>query len=1494
MKNWFSMALGLSLLNGAMTSALAFQSPEQPPLANYDKRKVNAVAPPTALANPQQAAAASQLEGRVNGLRYSRHEQLGTPRFLSAARGFLTGAAGVGKGMRQASVDAVPASDPYRVFKAFVNEHATLFNHDAKAFDDSVVKVDEVTAHNGLRTVIWQQQLDDLPVYGGLFVGHLTKKQELVSLSDRFVPNLEQASSAIAGRDDLVNSPPVTAESAIRFAAANLGEDANEVSPSSLSAAEGVKQKQSFASPRLRGESHVQLVWLPVDGSLELCWQVILTARVRPEMYLTLVSARTGEVMVRRCLTAYISDASYRVYPSDSPSPFSPGHPNPSAAQPPTTNRTLVTLSALNTNASPSGWINDGDNETVGNNVDAHLDRNDDNDPDLPRPQGNPTRVFDFALNLSQSPTAYGNAAVVNLFYWNNFAHDKLYELGFTEAFGNFQQDNFDKGGEDNDRVSADAQDGGGVNNANFSTPPDGFPGRMQMYVFDGPNPDRDGDLDAEIMLHEYGHGVSNRLLGGGEGIYELQPAGMGEGWSDFYGLSLLSQPADNPRATYATGGYATYNFFGLVENYYYGIRRYPYSTDLNKNPLTLKDIDPTQADPHAGVPINPIFGGSPADEVHNMGEVWCVTLWEARANLVEKLGGALGNQTMLQLVTDGLKLSPPNATFLEARDGILQADEVMTGGDNLAELWVAFAKRGMGFSASVPSADTAIGVEEAYDAPDFINPGPPDGILEIVINPSSGTAIFGGETNTIYVRVTDGPSVTNATIAVTSSLGGALTFRNDGVAPDLAPGNAIYSANFVAPNLITNVTLTLTITAPGKDPSTNVVVYSIVPLPANDNFTNATKVLANGGSFLTNNKRATTEDSEPGHAGVESAAASLWWQFTPTNNATVLIDTAGSAADTIVAVYTNSTLATLQSVVSADDVGTRQQSFVLLNGKAGVPYRIAIASHDTNSTGTIRLAITPGGIPDTNAPSVVISSPLSGLTQSTNRLMMTGTAIDPDPSPSGLQEIQFRVTSTAQGGNHSWSGGSRWVTYSLISTNWTRAIGLFEGLNTIEVTVRDVAGNQSTPVSIEATYRALDPVNDFLVNALALTGLADTNTVNTLNATKEVGEPNHADNPGGKSAWWKFQPPFDGVLSLTTSNSTFDTLLAIYSGSTMTGLTAVAYNDDVVPGELGGVSALSVPVRSNTLYRIAVDGFNGVGGVVFLRHTLVPATLYHLTINAASGGVASPGSKDVVSNDTVVVTATANAGSQFDMWDGDIVALVNPLTLQVRSNLSVTARFRPVGYSDGFESGNLSGLGWTTGGSLPWTVQTNSVGAGVYAARSGAIGNSQSSSLLLGGNYRGGVGSFDYRVSSEPGWDVLRFFVDGVMQQQWSGEVGWLTYSFPLTAGSHTMEWRYVKDPNLGVGEDAAFIDNVILPVVVPVNESTPANLAVNWQTDGTLYLDLTGQTNQLYLVQASTNLQSWVTISTNVLSGGFARVLDPGSTTSPYRFYRAVSPPP
>ena len=165
----------------------------------------------------------------------------------------------------------------------------------------------------------------------------------------------------------------------------------------------GPAQSQRLTAPGLLGEATVQLLWLPMSReTLRLCWQVVFTPAPSGEMFLALVDAQTGETSVRRCLTEYATEASFRVFTSDSPTPLSPGYSTPVTNQPAAAARQLITLTALNTNASPSGWIEDTVNETRGNNVEAHLDRDRNNIADMPRPQGSPARVFDPSLDLTQ------------------------------------------------------------------------------------------------------------------------------------------------------------------------------------------------------------------------------------------------------------------------------------------------------------------------------------------------------------------------------------------------------------------------------------------------------------------------------------------------------------------------------------------------------------------------------------------------------------------------------------------------------------------------------------------------------------------------------------------------------------------------------------------------------------------------------------------------------------------------------------------------------------------------------------------------------------------------------------------------------------------------------------------------------------------------------------------------------------------------------------
>ncbi len=712
------ICLALSIAGAHLPNARAALQPSRPALPNIDARPRTMVQLPAA----ERSQAAAKLRERVPQAQIDFDEITGSPKRIAATRGFLTGLNGVGGAVSEENARSFRADDPHRATKAFLHEHKLLFGHGPEILEFARVQREHTPQHNGLRTVIWEQQLDGIAVFEAVLMSHTTRGGELVSISSQFVP--DAASAANKGQRDKARrraEPKLPGADAILKAAQNVGEPLQPADVQAQGQAGGAERKQKFKAKNLNGDTGVKLVWLPMSATeMRLCWEVILTSSSRGEMFRVLIAADTGEALVRHCLTDYISDVTYRVFTGDSPSPFSPAHSSPTTLQPPTVPRQAITLSSLNTNASPNGWINDGNNETLGNNVDAHSDRDHDDEPDLPRPQGVPFRVFDFPLDLTQQPTNYTKAAIVQLFYWCNWMHDRLYELGFTEAAGNFQVDNFGRGGEGNDPVNAQAQDGGFFSNANFATPPDGQPARMQMFIWTEPYPDRDGDLDAEVILHEYTHGLSNRRVGGGLGISAVASRGMGEGWSDFYALALLSQSSDDVDATYPVAGYSSY-LLGHAENYYYGIRRYPYCTDTNRNPLTLKDIDPTQISSHPGVPRNPrgAFNTNQASEVHARGEVWCNTLWEVRANLIRKHGYATGNQLTLHLVTDAMTLCPPNPNFLQARDAIIQADFVNTGGANFREIWAGFAKRGMGSSAVCPPSTVTTGVREAFDFPD-------------------------------------------------------------------------------------------------------------------------------------------------------------------------------------------------------------------------------------------------------------------------------------------------------------------------------------------------------------------------------------------------------------------------------------------------------------------------------------------------------------------------------------------------------------------------------------------------------------------------------------------------------------------------------------------------------------------------------------------------------------------------------------------------------
>jgi extracellular elastinolytic metalloproteinase len=298
------------------------------------------------------------------------------------------------------------------------------------------------------------------------------------------------------------------------------------------------------------------------------------------------------------------------------------------------------------------------------------------------------------------------------MFYFLGKYHDHLAArpIGFTRAAGNFEA-------VDDDAVQGESLDGAStanglpdpqhVDNANMSTPPDGIPPRMQMYLFHTPGDDTDPFVatssanEADVVYHEYTHGLSNRLVVDANGVSTLgnvQAGSMGEAWSDWYAFDyLVSQGfyTDSP----AAGNLRVGEYVGRNQNL---IRTQPIDCSVGS---TAKACAGT---PYSG-PGGYTYGdfghiiGFP--EVHSDGEIWAQTLWDLRK--------ALGSKTSESLVTRAMELSPANPSFLDERNAILQADRVVNKGRNAAKIWKVFASRGMGFFAGVLNGDDAEPVED-------------------------------------------------------------------------------------------------------------------------------------------------------------------------------------------------------------------------------------------------------------------------------------------------------------------------------------------------------------------------------------------------------------------------------------------------------------------------------------------------------------------------------------------------------------------------------------------------------------------------------------------------------------------------------------------------------------------------------------------------------------------------------------------------------------
>ncbi|MGC8988970.1 MAG: InlB B-repeat-containing protein, partial [Verrucomicrobiia bacterium] len=573
--------------------------------------------------------------------------------------------------------------------------------------------------------------------------------------------------------------------------------------------------------------------------------------------------------------------------------------------------------------------------------------------------------------------------------------------------------------------------------------------------------------------------------------------------------------------------------------------------------------------------------------------------------------------------------------------------------------------------------------------------PTPP----RVVVSPPANTIMLTQTVQAVFLTVTNYDSFTNL-VSMMRVVTNTVQLLDDGVPPDANASDGVYSGSLVVPAFAAPTNFVVRFTTYGQDISitndmgellpeswaTNItdVTYMAVVRPANDNFANAIKIPPGGGTVTGSNEFATIEPAEPFHAGNPYVGASIWWTWSPTNNTSVLIDTAGSGFEPVLAVYTGASLDVLRPVAaSTNDVEHGLKAYVVFDAAAGVTYRIAVAGYTDADVGLVRLRVVPDGLPDTVAPEVEIVEPVDTIL--TNAVVrVAGVALDSMPHGTGVSSVTVQLNDDppllASG-----------------TTNWNLSLTLSPGTNFVSVVAEDVAGNRSEPVLLMLYYSAVP--NDDFAGALELSGFSGSVTAMNDFATREIGEPMHANNEGGHSVWYWFRAPATGVLRLTTQGSSIDTLLAVYEGSALTDLVPLAANDDASPGS--GYSELTAALARNRVYYIAIDGFGGSTGRLALEYEFEPTEIMRtLNVIAGPGGSAVPAPGLVPHGSIQVVTALPERGFVFAGWQGSVNTTQNPLVLVMDKDITLTASFRVVECTEGFESGGFSNrFAWASNG---------------------------------------------------------------------------------------------------------------------------------------------------------------------------------------------------
>ncbi|PXW14927.1 putative secreted protein (Por secretion system target) [Chryseobacterium sp. CBTAP 102] len=392
--------------------------------------------------------------------------------------------------------------DNEKLIKDYISQNKI---REYKKSDLNNIIVDNVDPSKSLNgnVVKFLQTYNGLPVYSSVGTA-LIQDNKIVYYTDNFVKDYTASTSGTAA---------ISKSTALQ----KIAEDLKNPDIANFTILEYLEKTQKKAT-----SANQRLVYATDEnGNLRLAYEYTLMEPKSPNYWNIVVDANNGNILLKNNLTlscnfhhdAYSSDAEYthadhfentlagpqnNIAQNNNIPLLLPDNASYNVFPLPIEAPTFGSRSIINNpwilSASPEGWHSDGTNHytiTRGNNVFAYEDSA---GTALTAPDyltgtpadGGATRNFDFPFNINETPLNNRNAAITNLFYLNNRIHDIFYKFGFTESARNFQQNNFGNGpvGGDDDSVYAEAQDGSGLNNANFSSGQDGYNGRMQMYLW--------------------------------------------------------------------------------------------------------------------------------------------------------------------------------------------------------------------------------------------------------------------------------------------------------------------------------------------------------------------------------------------------------------------------------------------------------------------------------------------------------------------------------------------------------------------------------------------------------------------------------------------------------------------------------------------------------------------------------------------------------------------------------------------------------------------------------------------------------------------------------------------------------------------------------------------------------------------------------------------------------------------------------------------------